>query len=283
MQAALLSLALSTSLAAAAQDGLALLPPMGWRSWNQFQSTATQATMMSAFAALGDRSRLVNGAPTSLAELGYSDAGIDDYWQLCGSYGPSNYTYHTATGEPVVDLAKFPNMTAMCDAAHALNLTCGWYGNNCGCHDHCTDVACFAGDINAAIAFGFDSWKLDGCGAEENVELFYTASTWATKKAGRKPFLIENCHNGPNEPTRSPDWQPFHFYRASTDIAPTWGSILANVNEMPRLAAANLSFPGVWAYPDMLEVGITLAQNMVSSLENATGTTRFPAHTHGAC
>jgi len=149
--------------------------------------------MMSAFAALADRSRLVDGTPTSLADLGYSDAGIDDYWQLCGSYGPNNYTYHLATGEPVVDTTKFPSLKGMCDAAHALNLTCGWYGNNCGCHDHCTDVACFAGDINAAIAFGFDSWKLDGCGAEENVELFYTASKWATQKAGRKPFLIENC------------------------------------------------------------------------------------------
>jgi len=95
----------------------------------------------------------------------------------------------------------------MCDAAHALNLTCGWYGNNCGCSDHCTDLSCFAGDINAAIAFGFDSWKLDGCGREESIELFYTMSKWATTKAGRKPFLFENCHNGPNEPTRVPDWQ----------------------------------------------------------------------------
>ena len=84
--------------------------------------------MMSAFAALVDTSRLVDGAPASLASLGYSDAGIDDYWQLCGSYGPQNWTYHDASGAPVVNAAKFPDFKAMCDAAHAVNLTCGWYG-----------------------------------------------------------------------------------------------------------------------------------------------------------
>ena len=79
----------------------------------------------------------------------------------------------------------------------------------------------------------------------------------------------------PNEPTRVPDWEPFHFYRASTDIAPIYGSILANVNEMPRIAAANLSFPGTWAYPDMLEVGITLAQNMPRTLNLVESRTHF--------
>ena len=130
----------------------------------------------------------------------------------------------------------------MCDAAHAVNLTCGWYGNNCKCRDHCTDVACFARDVDAAIAFGFDSWKLDGCSAQKNIQLWYDLSTWATANAKRPGFMLENCHNGPNEPTQT--WQPFHMYRASTDVAPTYGSILANINEVPRLAAANLSFPG---------------------------------------
>ena len=185
----LLSFAVTTVFVQGAQDGVAVKPPMGWRSWNQFQSSATQKTMTDAFAALADRSRLINGTysiPTfplakndhsigksmSLSDIGYSDAGIDDYWQKCGTYGPKNYTYHDANGIPVVDLVKFPSLKAMCDVAHALNLTCGWYGNNCGCHDHCSDPACFAGTVDAALAYGFDSIKLDGCGAEENIEVF---------------------------------------------------------------------------------------------------------------
>ena len=56
-----------------------------------------------------------------------------------------------------MDEAKFPDMKAMTDVAHSLNLTAGWYGNNCDCKDHCSDVECFAGDVNATLAFGFVS------------------------------------------------------------------------------------------------------------------------------
>jgi len=98
----------------------------------------------------------------------------------------------------------------MTDLAHSLNLTAGWYGNNCDCEDHCWADSCFAGDVNATLAFGFDSivrtstralvvsnplpgkktreqpahsiarpgrtlvpaQKLDGCGREEDVALW---------------------------------------------------------------------------------------------------------------
>ena len=46
--------------------------------------------------------------------------------QKCGSYGPQNYTYHDAAGNPVVDTEKFPDMKAMVDVAHSLGLTAGW-------------------------------------------------------------------------------------------------------------------------------------------------------------
>jgi hypothetical protein len=57
-------------------------------------------------------------------------------------------------------------MRAMTDLAHSLDppLTVGWYGNNCDCHDHCSSIECFAGDVNATLAYGYDSIKLDGCG-----------------------------------------------------------------------------------------------------------------------
>ena len=44
-------------------------------SWNQFQCNINQATITSAMAALVDRSRLINGKPMSLADIGYTDAG----------------------------------------------------------------------------------------------------------------------------------------------------------------------------------------------------------------
>lgn len=116
--------------------------------------------------AMVDRSRTVNGKPTSLADLGYSDVGLDDAWQLCGAlqgaaharacagpptpppgtigepvhdapavlarpfaagaYGPGNsYHYHDASGNPIVNTTRFPDMTSMVDYGHSLNLTVG--------------------------------------------------------------------------------------------------------------------------------------------------------------
>ena len=119
---------------------------------------------------------------------------------------------------------------------------------------------CFTQDVKAVLGWGFDSIKLDGCGKEENVELWYTLLNWTLSTAGKKMVLVENCHNGPH--TGSPasvtpfgphvptaDWCPFHMYRSSTDIRPVFGSILNNLDTIPPLAAANLSRPGCWAYP----------------------------------
>lgn len=276
-----LILALVGGSAWAADNGRAMKPPMGWRDWNQYQAAINQDTMIATFDALVDRSRTVDGVPTSLADLGYSDAGLDDAWQNCGSYGPNNYTYHDASGVPQVDLASFPNFTSMTAYAHALNLTVGWYGNNCKCADHCTSNECFAADVNATLAYGFDSIKLDGCGKEENVQLWYemfnaTIAQNGGKTAGGQPgMLVENCHNGPNVPT--PGWCPFHYYRSSTDIRPVFGSVLTNLNSVPPLAAQNLSTPGCWAYPDMLEVGVTNTQSALPPLSHTEARSHFGA------
>ena len=103
-----------------------------------------------------DRSRTVDGVPTSLLDLGYSDVGLDDNWQLCGSYGAENYTYHDEDGSPVVNEDLFPDFAQMTAYAHSLNLTAGWYGNNCYCRDmYCQGAErCFEGDVKATLEWG---------------------------------------------------------------------------------------------------------------------------------
>ena len=128
-----------------------------------------------------------------------------------------------------MDEAKFPDMKAMTDVAHSLNLTAGWYGNNCDCKDHCSDVECFAGDVNATLAFGFvsaaallvqqstntlilvqDSIKLDGCGIEEDVALWsemFNHSIRLLRAGGdkeKKGMMIENCHSARSLPAFAP-------------------------------------------------------------------------------
>jgi hypothetical protein len=121
---------------------------------------------------------------------------------------------------------------------------------------------CFTQDVKAVLDWGFDGIKLDGCGKQENVELWYNLFNWTATMAKTKGVVIENCHNGPRQgspasispfgphvPTA--DWCPFHYYRSSTDIRPVYGSILNNLETIPPLAAANLSRPGCYAYPDV--------------------------------
>ena len=213
--------------------------------------------MVAVMDAMVDRSRSVNGVPTSLADLGYSDVGLDDAWQRLNS-GPGGVGYHDAQGRPIVNTTRFPSLRAMADHAHSLNLTSGWYSNNCISADPSANVTHFLGDVAAFREFGFDSYKLDSCGGQKDIAL------WSSLLASSGPaVLIENCHNGPYFPQHpykpsQPVWCPFNLYRTSVDVEVLYASIFGvNLPSTVEFLRSNLSFPGCWAYPDMLEVGVT--------------------------
>jgi len=169
-----------------ANNGRAARPPMGWRHWNQWNGAISQEIIEGNMKMLADRSRKVGDTYQSLADVGYSDAGIDDGWQACGSYGPDDFRYHTEAGAPVVDTSKFPNLPRLTALAHALGLTAGWYGNACGCaaqpypqccSDHCDTLECFAGDVNATLSLGFDSYKIEAAVCSETLSCGRRCST----------------------------------------------------------------------------------------------------------
>lgn len=237
-------------------NGLGLKPPLGWRSWNLYGANVNQDLMMKVMDGMVSRKRKVDGVPTSLCDLGYCDVGLDDNWQKCGNYGVNKYTMHTDSGVPIVDNETFPDMLAMTDYAHSLGLTAGWYLNNCICEDHCgigsdvyeIDTKCYKGDAAALQLFGFDGVKLDNCGKQKDLDL------WSRlfNESG-KAIMIENCHWGESVPTK--DHCPYNFYRTSGDVRAKYLSVIQNLDTVQKFADQNLSTPGCWAYPDMLEVG----------------------------
>lgn len=159
----------------AKENGLARLPPLGWRSWNLFGANVNQKLIENVMAGMvrRDSHYTVDGKPTSLCDLGFCDVGLDDNWQQCGHYGTQGYTYHDDAGNPLINHQRFPSLANMTGYAHSLGLTAGWYGNNCICSDKKTGAEKFyAGDVRAMRAFGFDSWKLDGCGAQTDMQLW---------------------------------------------------------------------------------------------------------------
>ncbi|KAL7549780.1 hypothetical protein ACHAWF_017096, partial [Thalassiosira exigua] len=271
-------------VATANDNGLALSPPMGWRSWNQYGPNVSQALLMSVMDGMADRSRLdQSGTPTSLRDLGYKDVGLDDGWQHCNaSAAAPGMHYHDAEGRPIVDETKFPDLKSMTDYAHALNLTAGFYGNNCICSDHCrNETECgmqTKADVKSFLEWGFDSWKLDGCGGQKDLALF---DGYLQEMSPDKPTLVENCHWGRSS---NPDPQlppregcPFNYYRSSGDIGGSYASVLANLASVEKYRAAGSSIPGCWAYPDMLQVGVRDKKTGEIALTDAEARSHFGA------
>ena len=56
---------------------------MGWRGWLLFGTSPTQQKMEAVLPALVSRNRSVGGKPTSLCDLGYCSAGLDNNWNKC--------------------------------------------------------------------------------------------------------------------------------------------------------------------------------------------------------
>ena len=98
------------------------------------QSDINQTVILAQYEALASKERTVDGIPTSLCDLGFCDAGIDDGWQACFS-GPGGVGFHNETGWPNVNLTRFPDLRALTARARALGLKPGWYGSNDGCSD----------------------------------------------------------------------------------------------------------------------------------------------------
>lgn len=248
-------------LASANDNGLAITPPLGWRSWNLYGANVNQSLIQSIMDGMVKKDRMVDGVPTSLCDLGYCDVGLDDNWQACGSPDAApGMHYHDIDGKPLVNYQRFPDFKKMTDYAHNLKLTSGWYGNNCICSDHCKNAtdceAQIKNDVAAMTEYNFDAWKLDGCGGETNLVLFNKY----IKEAG-KPIMVENCHWGrvkpfKPDPTIDPaEGCPWNFYRSSGDVRASFASVMGNLKTTIPLAQGNLSYPGCWAYPDMLQVG----------------------------
>eukprot|EP00756_Hemistasia_phaeocysticola_P016784 Hpha_TRINITY_DN15497_c2_g9::TRINITY_DN15497_c2_g9_i1::g.176301::m.176301/K07407/E3.2.1.22B, galA, rafA; alpha-galactosidase len=289
-------LAAAVGPAAAIDNGIGLTPPMGWRSWNCFHGAVNQSQIQAVMDKMSERTRTVGGKATSFLDLGFSSVGLDDNWQACGAGW--NKSFHTESGEPMINFDRFPDMKAMVDYGHSKGLKVGWYMNNCICAEHQFSspefIKAHMEKSAAAVAwYGFDGVKLDGCGQ------FLNLTWWAELlNATGRPIEIENCHWGRTVPgsglsneaedvwhqgklrsgggpsqgdapcsgTTTPSDCPYNFFRSSGDITNTFDSMHNNLQTTKKFQGdPPLSRPGTWAYPDMLEVG-----NLASFNEDRT-------------
>merc|ERR1719197_1447994 len=110
------------AIALANDNGLAKLPPMGWRSWNLYGANVNQQLIENIMDGMVKKIGMVDGKMSSFCDLGYCDVGLDDNWQV-GDCGNPPMHYHEADGTPKVNLQLFPDFRKMTDHAHKQGLT----------------------------------------------------------------------------------------------------------------------------------------------------------------
>lgn len=252
----ILFIAFSVNTFAQKFEGLALTPPMGWNSWNTFQTNINE--------------QLVKDIADVMVSSGMKDAGytylvLDDGWMAME---------RDSAGNLVPDPKKFPNgMKAVVDYVHSKGLKFGLY--NCAGTKTCAGYPGTRGyeyqDARFYASLDIDYLKFDWCYAEGlNAKEAYTTMSKALKKAGR-PIVFSLCEWGSNKP-----WQwaenVGQLWRTTGDI----GAQFEGVKKMGNWSALSVmrivdmqdtlrkyAGPGHWNDPDMLEVGngLTDAEN----------------------
>ncbi|MDQ6764430.1 MAG: glycoside hydrolase family 27 protein [Bacteroidota bacterium] len=236
-------------------DGLALTPPMGWNSWNTFQTNISDS--------------LVRGTADVMVASGMRDAGytylvLDDGWMAMKRDGK--------TGDLVPDPKKFPNgMKVLIDYVHSKGLKFGLY--NCAGTKTCAGYPGTRGyeyqDARFYASLGIDYLKFDWCNNEGlNAKESYTTMSKALKAAGR-PIVFSLCEWGSNKP-----WQwaenVGQLWRTTGDISAKFDSYIDHgtwkqLGVMPIVdlqdTLRKFAGPGHWNDPDMLEVGNGMSVN----------------------
>lgn len=121
-------------------NGLALTPPMGYRSWEYLGINVTDADMRAVITAIStplrDQRLPGGGGPISddtrsLASFGYTNVAVDDGYQatpaVAAREGAINGGFHDKHGTPIIDRVRFPGgLQALSAFAQQSNLTFSW-------------------------------------------------------------------------------------------------------------------------------------------------------------
>jgi alpha-galactosidase len=238
-------------------ENLAPTPPMGWNSWNTFQTNISE--------------QLVKGIADVMVSSGMKDAGytylvLDDGW-MAMERDPK-------TGDLVPDPKKFPNgLKPVIDYVHSKGLKFGLY--NCAGTKTCAGYPGTRGyeyqDARFYASLGTDYLKFDWCNTEGiNAKEAYTTMSKALKTAGRL-IVFSLCEWGNNQPWLWAEpvgqlWRTTGDITAQFDGIKSYGNWHANgvmtIVDMQD-SLRKYAGPNHWNDPDMLEVGngLTPAQN----------------------
>ncbi len=238
---------LTSSIYSQKFDSLALTPPMGWNSWNNFACDVDEKLIRETTDAM---------VTSGMKEAGYIYVNIDDCW----------HGQRDSLGFIHPDPERFPSgMKALGDYIHSKGLKFGIY--SCAGWKTCGGKPAGRGyefqDAMQYAKWGVDYLKYDWCNTEGlKAEGAYLTMRNALYAAGR-PIVFSLCEWGDNKPW---DWgkNVGHLWRTTGDITncfdcivdhgtwKSWGVMyILDKQEGLRIYAG----PDHWNDPDMMEVG----------------------------
>lgn len=223
-------------------EGLAPTPPMGWNSWNQLGCGVNAQRVMDTADAMVD---------SGMRDAGYRYINIDDCWSLSERDVDGNL-------QPAANFGD--GIAAIADYVHERGLKLGIYGDRgtATCAGRAGSSGYERQDAETFAAWGVDYLKYDNCNADENTIVEEYEAMGSELARTERDIVYSLCA-----------WNFYewgigvgHLWRTTSDITPTWQSIVENMNINKALAA--YSQPNGWNDPDMLEVGVEKTDNGVT-------------------
>ena len=227
---------------------LAPKPPMGWNTWNTFQTKINESMLKEMVDVY------VN---SGMHSAGYQYFVLDDGWMAME---------RDRNGSLVADPVKFPNgMKAFADYVHSKGLKFGIY--NCAGSKTCAGYPGTRGheyeDARLYASWGVDFLKYDWCNTDSlNAPEAYKTMSAALRVTGR-PIVFSICEWGDHKPWL---WAAGigELYRSTGDISASFILRKPVGNWTPQSVLSILDLqepirkyngPNHWNDPDMLEVG----------------------------
>jgi len=245
----ILSLMCLTQINAQKFQGLAKTPPMGWNSWNIFQTNINEKVIKEIADVM---------VSSGMKAAGYKYIVLDDGWM--------SMRRDSITGNLIPDPKKFPHgMKALADYIHSKGLKFGLY--NCAGTNTCQGYPGTRGyeyqDARLYATWGIDYFKYDWCNTKGiNAKEAYTTMSKALQKAGH-PIVFSVCEWGLNKPWKwaasvGELWRTtddiYHVFDGVHDFG-TWSALgVMRIVDLQK-GLRKYAGPGHWNDPDMLEVG----------------------------
>jgi alpha-N-acetylgalactosaminidase len=234
-------------------NGLALTPPMGWMTWEQFHCL----TDCSSDPDNCISEQLVLDTARALASSGYRDAGytyvnIDDCWSGIG---------RDSDGKLYPNADRFPHgIPWLAEQVHALGLRLGIYADygteTCG--GYTGSEGYLLRDAATFASWGVDMLKLDGCYSQLlDMADAYPGMSRFLNATGR-PILFSCSWPAYDSTMDYAQLPPFcNMWRNWGDISCNWGTVRLIIDKWGNMTDwVQWAGPGHWNDPDQLMIGM---------------------------